>query len=286
MHWSDGAAVYHPRKPRNSPLWQLLNEHFHHFVSEYEDRFQKAYGFFRQVISDVVQNFLQCGDLKQGFARVRCPECHHEYLLAFSCRGRWFCPSCHAKKELFRAGVLSMLKREGLIDGSFIAKIMKWRHTSGFSAHNGMRIKRDDEQGKEALAQYIIRSPFSLEKIIYKPETGMIVYRSKMTHGRNKSNFKVFEAAEFIAAITRHIPDKSFQLVRYYGWYSNRSRGDRRKEAGLKTDIPDSTPVPEEIEALDVSAYNPNGYLPKHGVSALKRCGKLILLNVPNVMLR
>jgi len=42
-------------------------------------------------------------------------------------------------------------------------------------------------------------------------------------------------------------------LVRYYGWYSNRSRGDRRKEAGLKTDIPDSTTVPEEIEALDVS---------------------------------
>jgi len=31
-------------------------------------------------------------------ARVRCPDCHHEYLLAFSCRGRWFCPSCHAKK--------------------------------------------------------------------------------------------------------------------------------------------------------------------------------------------
>ena len=148
---------------------------------------------------------------------------------------------------------MSMLKREGLIDDTFIAKIMKWRHTSGFSAHNGMQIKRDDEQGKEALAQYIIRSPFSLEKITYKPETGMVVYRSKMTHGRNKANFKVFDAAEFIAAITQHIPDKSFQLVRYYGWYSNRSRGDRRKEAGLKTDIPDSTTVPEEIEALDVS---------------------------------
>jgi len=76
-----------------------------------------------------------------------------------------------------------------------------------------------------------------------------------MTHGRNKANFKVFDALELIAAITQHIPDKSFQLVRYYGWYSNRSRGERRKEAELKSDIPDSTPVPEEIEALDVSAY-------------------------------
>ena len=32
---------------------------------------------------------------------------------------------------------------------------------------------------------------------------------------------------DFIAAITQHIPDKSFQLVRYYGWYSNKMRGRR-----------------------------------------------------------
>ncbi|MCP3892587.1 MAG: hypothetical protein GY702_27485 [Desulfobulbaceae bacterium] len=31
-------------------------------------------------------------------ARVKCPDCQHEYLLAFSCRGRWFCPSCAAKQ--------------------------------------------------------------------------------------------------------------------------------------------------------------------------------------------
>ncbi|MCP3955131.1 MAG: hypothetical protein GY697_23365 [Desulfobacterales bacterium] len=31
-------------------------------------------------------------------ARIKCPDCQHEYLLAFSCRGRWFCPSYHNKK--------------------------------------------------------------------------------------------------------------------------------------------------------------------------------------------
>ena len=30
---------------------------------------------------------------------------------------------------------------------------------------------------------------------------------------------------DFIAAITQHIPDKSFQQVGYYGWYSNKMRG-------------------------------------------------------------
>ena len=34
---------------------------------------------------------------QRGFARVRCDHCEHEYLLAFSCKSRWFCPSCHQK---------------------------------------------------------------------------------------------------------------------------------------------------------------------------------------------
>ncbi len=26
-----------------------------------------------------------------------------------------------------------------------------------------------------------------------------------------------------------HVPDRGEHLVRYYGWYSNRSRGDRKR---------------------------------------------------------
>ena len=62
------------------------------------ERFEPKYGFFRPVIREVVRNYLTCGDLKKGFARVRCGDCSKEYLLAFSCKGRWFCPSCHAKR--------------------------------------------------------------------------------------------------------------------------------------------------------------------------------------------
>jgi len=42
--------------------------------------------------------YLECGDLREGFARIKCPDCHHEFILAFSCRRRWLCPSCHNKK--------------------------------------------------------------------------------------------------------------------------------------------------------------------------------------------
>ena len=47
---------------------------------------------------------MQCGDFAKGFARVRYDECSHEYLLALSCKGRWFCPPCHQKKvQMFGA---------------------------------------------------------------------------------------------------------------------------------------------------------------------------------------
>ena len=57
----------------------------------------------------------------------------------------------------------------------------------------------------------------SIEKLRYIEETGTVVYQSKMTHDKkNRKNFEVYTAEEFIAAITQHIPEKSFQMVRYY----------------------------------------------------------------------
>jgi transposase-like protein len=51
-------------------------------------------------ISRVVEKFLTGGDLTKSFARVRCDTCRHEYLLTFSCKGRYFCPACHQKRVL------------------------------------------------------------------------------------------------------------------------------------------------------------------------------------------
>jgi hypothetical protein len=53
-------------------------------------------------------------------------------------------------------------------------------------------------------------------------------------------NFEVFSPCDFIARITQHIPDKSFQLVRYYGWYSNKMRGQRLKRAEPETGAADA----------------------------------------------
>jgi hypothetical protein len=66
-------------------------------------------------------------------------------------------------------------------------------------------------------------------------------------------NFEVFTPCDFIAAITQHIPDKSFQLVRYYGWYSNKMRGQRDKQAAAAAAQPDG----KAAAVIDVSEHKP-----------------------------
>ena len=44
------------------------------------------------------RSYLRCGILAHGFARVRCGDCGHERLVAFSCKGRGVCPSCTTRR--------------------------------------------------------------------------------------------------------------------------------------------------------------------------------------------
>jgi hypothetical protein len=47
----------------------------------------------RGFVDKQVRRYLDCGLFENGFARIRCPECSEEYLLAFSCKTRELCPS-------------------------------------------------------------------------------------------------------------------------------------------------------------------------------------------------
>lgn len=45
-----------------------------------------------------VNHYLECGTLAHGFARAGCGDCGRDVLIAFSCKGRGVCPSCHARR--------------------------------------------------------------------------------------------------------------------------------------------------------------------------------------------
>jgi ribosomal protein S27E len=68
-------------------------------LGEYESRFEKEYGYLRPIIQDVVNKYLDCGNPKNGFARIKCKDCGLERLVMYSCKCRGFCPSCHAKRR-------------------------------------------------------------------------------------------------------------------------------------------------------------------------------------------
>ena len=299
------------------------------------------YGPWRAVVGEVADKFLACGILDHGFARVRCGACAEEYLLAFSCKARYFCPSCHAKRlalwtlwleetllapvphrqvvltipkrlrayclyrrrllgdiarvaartvtaavrmltgerdlavgvvaclqthgslanwhphvhllvtdggfrpdgtfvswpahdaaqltEAFRRAVLRLFVRLELFDPEQAEGMLQWPH-SGFHVHDAVWVDQDDHAFARRLARYCARNPVALERLTYDAGATQVTYRSDKTAGPTAGSETV-EPLEFLARVLCHIPDKGQVTQRYYGWYANRPRGMRRREA-------------------------------------------------------
>jgi len=52
----------------------------------------------------------------------------------------------------------------------------------------------------------------------------------RWSEGSGRSgNFQILAPLDFLAEFTQHIPPQGAHLIRYYGWYSNKSRGMRRQ---------------------------------------------------------
>ena len=75
-------------------LHMCLTEHLPRFLSRCEDLDRYVPRFVQREF----EGFLRCGILDYGFARVHCPECSYDRLVAFSCKGRGFCPGCGARR--------------------------------------------------------------------------------------------------------------------------------------------------------------------------------------------
>jgi hypothetical protein len=76
----------------------LLDARYEAVKGKWEERFEPRFGFWRGFVDGAVGRYLDCGILENGFARVRCGNCHKDMLVAFSCKGRGLCPSCGAKR--------------------------------------------------------------------------------------------------------------------------------------------------------------------------------------------
>jgi hypothetical protein len=59
-------GIYRPRHPERTVLYRVLFHHFDLFLVEYERRFEREYGYFRPVVREVVDRYLDCGNPRSG----------------------------------------------------------------------------------------------------------------------------------------------------------------------------------------------------------------------------
>jgi hypothetical protein len=97
------ADCYRRREPEKTVLYTIVRDHIETFLAEPRGRDDgDGYPAF---LEREFRRYLHCGLLARGFARLRCPDCGFERLVAFSCKGR-LCPSCMGRRMADQAASL------------------------------------------------------------------------------------------------------------------------------------------------------------------------------------
>jgi ribosomal protein S27E len=93
------------------------------------------------------------------FVRVKCDGCRHEYLVAFSCKRRGFCPSCGAHRMIETSAhlidhvlpeIVGKFEDEYSPRAKVAARAPSWRSTADRSAHPHRRIRRGGRRADSA----------------------------------------------------------------------------------------------------------------------------------------
>jgi len=91
---------YRRRTPEQTQLYRVVYHGRDELFRVWEERFQETYGVLRDEVLTTFDEYLNCGLLAHGAARVYCDTCKHSLLVAFSCKKRGLCPSCGAKRAV------------------------------------------------------------------------------------------------------------------------------------------------------------------------------------------
>ena len=84
------------REPERTALHAVVRGHLSDLLDVARRRSDSGTGY-PAFVGHEFHRYLDCGVLAHGFARLRCPDCGFERLVAFSCKGR-LCPSCWARR--------------------------------------------------------------------------------------------------------------------------------------------------------------------------------------------
>ncbi len=89
-----------------------------------------------------------------------------------------------------------------------------------------------DKESEQFVARYIERAPLSLEKLF--------IQHNSVAYCKKDGTAYEFDALEFLAELSCHIPRTYESITRCYGRYSSRRRGERAKLAAYSAQEPES----------------------------------------------
>ena len=174
----------------------------------------------------------------------------HPHVHAIASRGVWSSEGSFEPIPALDSGQLMLLFRHHVLKnllacgriGQATLDILDRFHHPGFSAFEGEGVAAADSAARERLASYIIHAPFSLARLHYDRDAGIVTYDPRPCSRANPlpTVAERFSPLDALAALTAHIPEKGQQVVRYYGYYSNKARGQRRRRQQCAAGI---TPV-------------------------------------------
>jgi len=151
----------------------------------------------------------------------------------------------HAAELLFRHKVFKILKKHDLISDERIKLLMSWKNT-GFSVDNSVTVYPSDQQGLERLARYLLRSPVSLQRLHFLPETQQVIYQANKGHDQDAT--EIIDPMDFVARVLMQVPEPNKHSIHYFGIYSNRVKQKPNKDSSS----PDASPN-EESPAISNS---------------------------------
>ena len=144
------------------------------------------------------------------------------------------CIPTGARSSWRAASTATTPSSKDLLNPDFARKILGWQH-SGFSIESETRIL--DQPTREALCQYLVRAPLSLQRIRWDEQQDTVTW-SASPSGFFKGRIRRYSSLDFIAQVTLHIPPRGKHLVRRYGLYSSRSRGTWKYRPALRARAP------------------------------------------------
>lgn len=97
------ASVYQRRRPERTLLYHLVQAHLATWLALQDDAAGRS---APALVEREFRRYLDCGILAHGFARARCADCGHDFIVAYSCKGRGVCPSCTTRRMVETAAHL------------------------------------------------------------------------------------------------------------------------------------------------------------------------------------